>query len=140
MRKVVVAATQDGLKHQIQAGNHSFISDAPKDVGGTETGPDPHELLLASLGACTSMTLKLFAGKRGWDLKNVEVVLEENQVDDAEGKKKTVISREIKVVGGLDQEQLDTLKTIADKCPIHKLLVGHKEIATQLKSATGAAK
>jgi putative redox protein len=140
MRKVVVSDTPGGLKHQITAGSHTLTSDAPKDVGGQETGPDPHELLLASLGACTSMTLKLFAGKRGWNLETVQVELQEDQVDDGDGKKKTVITREIKVTGQLEQEQLDSLKAIADKCPIHKLLTGQKEISTNLKSATGAAK
>ncbi len=140
MRKVVVSDNQTGLKHQIRAGNHTLVSDAPAEAGGHEAGPDPHELLLASLGACTSMTLKIYAGKKGWDLKQVEVDLEENQVEDSEGKKRTVISREIKVSGDLNQEQLDSLKAIADKCPIHKLLTGQKEITTDLKAATGAAK
>jgi putative redox protein len=138
MRKVVVSDTGNGLKHQIKAGEHTLTSDAPKEVGGQELGPDPHEYLLAALGACTSMTMKLFAGKRGWDLQSVEVLLEEDQVDDGEGKKKTVISREIKVKGELNQEQIDTLKNIADKCPVHKLLMGEKSIVTNLKSAAGA--
>lgn len=140
MRKVVVSDSQNGLKHEIKAGNHTLISDAPKEAGGQELGPDPHELLLASLGACTSMTLKMFAGRRGWDLKTVEVFLTEDQADDADGKKKTVITREIKVTGDLNQEQLDSLKSIADKCPVHKLLTGPKDITTELKSATGVAK
>lgn len=140
MSKVVVSGAAAGLQQQIKVGNHNLVADAPKEAGGHDAGLNPHELLLASLGACTAMTLRIFAGKRSWDLKDVEVILEESQVEDAEGKKKTVIAREIKVTGQLDQEQLDTLKNIADKCPIHKLLAGQTEVSTQLKSATGAAK
>ena len=142
MSKVVVKSEGKGLRHQIKAGDHTWIADAPKDVGGDEAGPDPHQLLMASLGACTAMTLEIFAKKRSWNLTHVAVNLEEQQVDDPKnpGKKIPRFTRDIEVEGDLTQEQLDTLKSIADKCPIHKILTGEKTIDTQLKTKTATAK
>ncbi|MBY0551344.1 MAG: OsmC family protein [Candidatus Obscuribacterales bacterium] len=134
MSQVVVSSRSGGLQHEVQTGKHSFIADAGKDVGGAETGPDPHELLLASLGACTSMTLQLFAKRREWKLDHVNVVLTEETIEDPSnpGKKMSRINRDIEVKGDLNAEQVDTLKKIADKCPIHKLLTESKQIVTNL--------
>lgn len=134
MSQVVVSSRSGGLQHEVQTGKHSFIADAGKHVGGAETGPDPHELLLASLGACTSMTLQLFAKKREWKLEQVNVRLTEETIEDpaTPGKKMSRINRDIEVKGDLNAEQVDTLKKIADKCPIHKLLTESKQIVTNL--------
>jgi len=132
----VLVKTQDkaNFKQQVKAGSHSWTVDIPKDKGGEETGPDPHELLLGSLGACTSITLQMFAKKRGWELTGVSVNLIEEEVDAPSGTGKlTKITRDISVAGNLTAEQVETLKNIADKCPIHKLLSGPKEIETQIK-------
>lgn len=141
MTQVVVSSRPGaGLQHEVKAGQHLLIADAGKDVGGTETGPNPHELLLASLGACTSMTLQLFSQKRGWPLEHVNVSLNEETIDDPEnpGKKISKITREIEVKGDLTAEQVDSLRKIADKCPIHKLLTDStRQIVTNLESATG---
>lgn len=137
MTQVLVSSTADkGMQHEIKAGAHQWISDAGQEIGGNETGPNPHELMLAALGSCTSMTLKVFSQRRGWKLDEVRVKLEEETVDDPNnpGKKMSRITRDIEVKGELSKEQLDTLKSIADKCPIHKLLVESKQILTQLES------
>lgn len=130
----VTANPSQQFQQQIKSASHSFVSDAPKNVGGSETGPDPHELLLASLGSCTAITLQMYAKKKGWDLKNVTVNLQEEQVDDPEnpGKKVSKITRDIKVDGDFDAEQVESLKGAADRCPIHKLLSGPKQINTVL--------
>ena len=129
----VKARAGQQFQQEIKAGPHSFVADAPKSVGGAEVGPEPHELLLASLGACTSITLQMYAKRKGWDLQDVQVDLKEEQLDDAEsGKPISKITREIHVTGNLEPEQLEQLKTVADKCPIHKLLSGPKQINTQL--------
>ncbi len=129
---LVKTAGSEKFQQQITAGNHSFVVDIPKDKGGEESGPDPHELLLGSLGACTSITLQMYAKRKGWDLKNVSVKLTEEEIDDPQeqGKKLTKITRDIHVDGNLTQEQIDALRTVADKCPIHKILSGPKQIAT----------
>lgn len=130
----VKARADQQFKQEIKAGSHQFASDAPKSVGGTETAPEPHELLLGALGACTSITLQMYAQRKGWDLKDVVVDLAEEQVEDPEtpGKKISKITRQIAVSGSLSQEEVDQLKTVADKCPIHKLLSGPKQITTNI--------
>ncbi len=130
----VKSNTSQQYQQEIKAASHSFLSDAPKAFGGLETGPDPHELLLASLGSCTAITLQMYAKKKGWDLKSVNVDLREESIDDPEnpGKKVSKITREIKVEGNFDAEQIDSLKSAADRCPIHKLLSGPKQIDTVL--------
>ncbi len=136
MTQVLVSnSAEKGMQHEISSGSHKWIADANKDIGGDESGPDPHQLLLASLGACTSMTLKVFAQRRGWKLDEVRIKLNEETVDDpsSPGKKMSKITREIEVKGDLSQEQMTTLKTIADKCPIHKILTESKQILTQLE-------
>ncbi len=135
MPKVSVTSLKEPLfKQEIQAGSHKLVSDAPRDVGGSETAPDPHELLLAALGACTSMTMQIFAERRKWDLQKVHVELTEEKVDDPEnpGRQMSKITRSITVEGDLSPEQVDNLKAVANKCPIHKILTGSKEIVTTI--------
>lgn len=135
MSEVIISnSAEKGMQHEIVAGRHKWIADAGEDIGGKETGPNPHDLLLAALGTCTSMTLKIFSARRGWKLEEVRVKLNEESVDNPElpGKKLTRINREIELKGDLTDEQRETLKAIADKCPIHKLLVESKEIVTRL--------
>jgi len=135
MTQVLVSSTAEkGMQHDISAGAHKFISDANPEAGGTDGGPNPHELMLAALGACTSMTLRVFAKRRGWNIDTVNVKLNEESIEDPNnaGKKMSKITRDIEVKGDLTQEQMDTLKSIADKCPIHKLLTESKQIITSL--------
>ncbi len=131
---VVSSMPGRGLQQEIRAGQYTLIADATKQEGGQELGPDPHQLVLAGLGACTSMTLQIFAQKRDWDLKKVNIKLREERIDDPDnlGRHISCITRDIEVEGDLDQKQLQKLKAIADKCPIHKLLVGHKTVVTNL--------
>jgi uncharacterized OsmC-like protein len=121
-------------KQEIEYAGHKLFADAPKDAGGLEAGPDPHELLLGALGACTSMTLQMYAKRKGWDLKSVQVKVSEEIVDDPNnpGQKVTKFNREISVEGNLPDDQVEALKGIANKCPIHKLLSGPKEITTAI--------
>jgi putative redox protein len=139
-RRTVVAVVEvkaskiDGFRQEIQAGTHGFASDAPKEVGGSDTAPNPHELLLGSLGACTAITIQMYAKRKGWDLTAISVKVQEEQVENPErpGQKQSKISRQIELSGNLTGEQLDSLRAIADKCPIHKLLEGPKQIATEV--------
>lgn len=130
-------AGQD-FEQSIKAGIHQFTSDVPKSMGGRETGPNPHELLLGALGACTSITVQMYAKRKGWNLRHVSVKLSEKDVEDLNnpGSKIAKISREIEVEGELAPEQIEQLKAVADKCPIHKLLSGPKQIDTNIAKAT----
>ena len=135
MVQVQVRAQPDRLfQQEIHAGRHSFLADAPEALGGHESGPDPHELLLASLGACTTITLQMYARRKNIDLKNVVVNLQEEQVEDPDNpqRKTAKITRVIEVTGNLTPDEVDALQSIADKCPIHKLLSGPKQISTSI--------
>jgi putative redox protein len=124
-------------KQEIKSASHEFVADAPKDVGGQESGPNPHELLLGALGACTSITMQMYAKRKGWDLKEVKVKVTEETVEDANnpGQKISKINRDISVEGNLPADQVEALKGVADKCPIHKILSGPKQIVTAISHA-----
>jgi len=138
MVEVVVKSQPEHYKQEIKAGRHTWLSDATEAVGGGESGPDPHELLLGALGACTAITLEMFAKRRGWELKEVSVQLREEKIDDPNepGRQMSKITRNIEVKGDLTQDQLDALKMAADKCLIHKLITGPKAVETNLNPSS----
>ena len=131
MAKVAVKAkASEGYRQEINTGAHAFASDAPKEFGGGDSAPNPHELLLGALGACTAITVQMYSKRKGWDLQAIDVDVQEEIVEGEGGQKQTRFVRNITLQGNLSQEQVDNLKAIADKCPIHKLLEGPKQIAT----------
>lgn len=133
MAKVAVKAkVGEGYRQEISAGSHAFASDAPKEFGGGESAPNPHELLLGSLGACTAITVQMYDKRKEWDLKSITVEVLEEPVVAEDGSKQTRILRSIELTGDLTPEQVENLKSIANKCPIHKLLEGPKQIATEV--------
>ncbi len=138
MSEVVVKNQSDQkYKQNILVGEHSFLADALKEHGGDEIGPAPHDLLLAALGACTSMTIRMYAERKEWPLTGVTVKLREDKVVDPENESRTIphIVRDVTLEGDLTDEQVDSLKSIADKCPIHKLISGKNEISTLVARA-----
>ena len=112
---------------RLEDGTHSWIADEPGRVGGGDTGPEPASLLLASLGACTSITLKMYAKRKEWPLEAVHVELSMKSA--AEG---TNIDRRIALKGALSDEQRERLLQIANACPMHKVLSGAIHIASRL--------
>jgi putative redox protein len=135
MAKVEVHTSSEGLyRQEINTGKYKILADAPKSVGGEETAPDPHELLLASLGACSSITMQMYAKRKGYPLKTVNIELSESKQDDTQnpGQTMVLINKNIKVTGDLSPEQVNDLKNIADKCPVHKLISGSKQITTAI--------
>ena len=128
-----------GMKAQIQMGEHNIIADEPVSAGGEDAGPDPYSLLLAALGACTSMTLHIYAKQKGWPLEEVEVVLTHakqyaQDCQDCETKvgKVDEIRRRIRLEGALTPEQQARLLEIAAKCPVHRTLTGEIKIRDTL--------
>lgn len=114
------------LQHVIEIGQHRILTDEGPMYGGEDTGPDPHALLAASLGACTALTITLYARRKQFDLQDVQVRVEHKQEGDA-----YVLTRHIHYIGNLDAEQRTRMTEIANKCPIHKVLSGEIRIETQ---------
>lgn len=122
---VKVSRGEGKLQHVVQAGQNKLIADAPSQYGGEDAGLSPHDLLAASLGACTALTLNMYAQRKGMPLEKVDVKVEHAEKDGA-----YVFNRHLAFYGDLTTEQKESLTAIANKCPIHKILSGQIEIVT----------
>lgn len=109
---------------------HAWAADEPTDKGGADSAPDPTRLLLSSLGACTVITVQMYAARKQWPLQGVQVELQYNP--DGKPKHGTDIRRRIVLEGALDETQRARLLQVANACPIHDVLVGEIRIATAL--------
>ena len=134
---VVVSETREGeFTQAIAVGPHALRADEPASAGGLDSGPDPYDLLLAALGACTSMTLRLYADHKGLPLERITVRLKHDKIyaadcEDCETKDGKIdrIDRVIELEGALDDAQRAKLLEIADKCPVHRTL--HSEVSVK---------
>jgi putative redox protein len=137
----VVVTSQTNLRNEVRYGaGHTFITDEPIAAGGEDAGPDPYTLLLAALGSCMSMTVKLYAQRKQWPLESVTVRLRQNRIhskdckeclQDQEGYVHR-IERSVSFTGALSDEQRARLQEIAHKCPVHKTL-SSEIVITDLK-------
>ena len=139
MTEVIVRGGKTGFAQEIEVGEHRLKADEPTDVGGTDTGPSPYDLLLAALGSCTSITLRMYADRKGWPLDGATVRLRHDKIhardcEDCETRAGKIdrIERTIELHGDLDDEQRERLLEIANKCPVHKSLTSEIHIATEL--------
>ena len=128
-RNVSVNSVSSNFVQNIFVGPHALRADEPGDSGGNDAGPNPHELLLAALGACMSITVRMYAKRKQWPLQEVHVDLSYARVQSEvsiEGKSGTRIvggiETEISFRGDLTEEQLQRLFEIANRCPIHRIL------------------
>jgi len=115
-------------KTKVYAGGHFIYADEPESLGGTDEGMNPGALLLASLGSCTAITIRMYADRKEYPLESIRISLAICEEKEMSGE--TVISREIEFTGELSQEQRERLMQIADKCPIHKILSNPIKIQT----------
>ncbi len=115
-------------KTKVYAGGHFIYSDEPESIGGTDEGMTPGALLLASLGSCTAITVRMYADRKQYNLDSIKVELAICQ--EKEMNKETTITRKIKLIGALTDEERTRLMQIADKCPIHKILTNPIKIET----------
>jgi putative redox protein len=134
---VTVSETGQGTyTQQIIAGGHRLAADEPPPVG-TDVGPTPYDLLLAALGACTSMTVRMYANRKGWPLERIQVTLRHSRIHAEDcAKCETTkgwinhIDCELELTGDLDETQRQQLLHIAERCPVHQTLISEVDIAT----------
>lgn len=141
--EVHVTSGKTGFAQVIRAGEHVITADEPAALGGTDTGPDPYQLLLASLGACTSITVQMYAKRKGWPLRSISVRLRHRKVhaedcatcDKNPGAYMDRIEKDITIEGpDLTDDQRSRLLQIADRCPVHRTLLGEIEIRSVSQS------
>ena len=127
--KAITGATH--YRTEITMGEHTIIGDEPLRSGGNNEGPSSHELLVASLASCTSVTLRMYADRKGWKLNRVEVDAEMQRITEG-GVQRNNIVMKIFLDGDLDDEQRKRMYDIAGKCPVHKTLQSSFEISREL--------
>lgn len=136
---VASLAGNEGFTTQMKVGNHYMVADEPESVGGNDFGPSPYDLVSAGLSACTAMTIQMYARRKGWDVRHVEVhtsYSKQHMADcencEADSAKIDTFNREIKFEGELDEKQLTRLLEIANKCPVHRTLHSETQVITKL--------
>ncbi|MFZ1752586.1 MAG: alpha/beta fold hydrolase [Caldilineaceae bacterium] len=140
--QVVVRTDRAHYQTAILANGHSLTADEPVSVGGTDTGPTPYDLLLAGLGACTSITLRMYADRKNWPVESIVVYLDHSKIhaEDCEecestGGRIDRIEREVELIGDLGEEQRQRMLEIADRCPVHRTLHSEISVKTRLRES-----
>jgi putative redox protein len=123
----VVVDSEAGYAQTIRSGHHTLTADEPAGAGGTDTGPSPYGLLLSALGACTSITLRMYAARKGWELGSVHVAL--RIVHHGKGHR---IERDLRFGATLLDEQRERLLEIAEKTPVTRSVSGGVAITTRV--------
>jgi putative redox protein len=137
MSEITVTSLENLTNEVLYGEGHRLITDEPRAAGGNDQGPDPYTLLLAALGSCISMTVTLYARRKGWPVKKVTVHLRQNRIHvedcneckDSDDAYVHRIERRVTFEGELTEEQLARLQEIAHKCPVHKTLTSQIVIA-----------
>jgi len=144
--RVTVRTKIGGFRTDMFVNGHALVADEPVSYGGTNLGPSPYDYLQAALGACTGMTVQMYAARKKWPLESVVVRLRHEKIHaqdcvdcDDPGHRIDHFERELEIHGELNDEQRRRLLEIAEKCPVHKTLLGDVSIATELRSADGQA-
>jgi putative redox protein len=119
--KSALAKRTGHYEHLVVVGDHRLITDEPVDIGGDNAGPSPQELLAASLASCTAVTMEMYATRKGWDIGGVEVACEYTP---AERGCPTRFGIVVRLPDSLSDEQVERLRVIAAKCPVHRTLDG----------------
>jgi len=137
--RVTVRGQADALAQEIVVGRHRLSADEPTSLGGTDTGPNPYDLLLAALGSCKSITVTMYARRKKWPLESVTVRLRHEKVhandcDSCESKDVLLdrIECDLEFSGSLTTEQRTRLLEIANRCPVHRTLTSEIDIRTRL--------
>jgi putative redox protein len=134
---VTVVESGNGPYGQVVTiGRHVMGADEPERRGGKDTGPSPYELLMAGLGACTAMTVRMYAARHGWPLERIAIELRHDLIDAPDGAGKIDrFQRDMTLTGALTDEQRGRLLAIADRCPVTRTLMRPSTVTTQLRDA-----
>ena len=116
------------MRHTVTLGAHRVQTDVTVEEGGDGSAPSPHDYLSAALAACTALTLRLYARRKGWPLDGAQVTVRREKREDA-----TALQVELELGGGLTAEQRERLVQVANACPVHKTLAGKLEVQAVLK-------
>jgi len=131
----ITARTEPGtFTTDIRVRSFTVRADEPIDLGGNDTGPTPGELVQAALAACTTITMRMYADRKGWPLEAVEVTVERlpDQAPEGGGKPLPRYQRRLSIAGDLDEAQLARMIQVADRCPVHRQLEHGVEIVTEV--------
>ena len=122
----MVARRREGYAHDVEIdGRHRLLVDEPESKGGADSGPSPTRVLGASLAACTAITVEMYAERKGWDLGALEVEVEM----DYDGPAPSEFTVTLRLPGGLTKDQLERLRLIAGRCPVHKALAAESKVS-----------
>ena len=142
-RNILVNSGLSAYVQDISIGPHQLLADEPAEAGGADAGPNPYELVMAGLGACTSMTVRMYAERRNWPLEKVQVELTFSRIhavdcDDCSRKKGIVnrIEKRITFIGDLSEVQRQRLLHVANSCPVHRVLSRTIEITSKLNTGS----
>lgn len=139
-REVVTAESGQGPYSQlIVSGRHVIWADEPEALGGQDTGPDPYELVLAGLGACTAMTIRMYAERKGWPLLSVAVRAQHTKRAAGGGEMSDRFERTVELAGELTAEQRQRLVEVADRCPVSQTLQQSAEVTVREVRAEAVA-
>ena len=136
----VVARAETGYRTDVVTNGYALVADEPSNVGGTDAGATPYDYLLAALGSCTAITVRMYANNKGWPLESVTVGLSHGKIhatdceecETNDGSRIDHITMELELEGSLDATQRRRLRNIAGKCPVHRTLTSTVKIETTL--------
>lgn len=133
MHETITISERPGGKYtnDVRSSRHHFYADEPVDLGGSDLGPTPYELLNAALGACTSITLRMYADRKKWPVEKISVDVTHAKEIHGDGIKRDVFTRIITVEGDLDEAQHARMIEIANKCPVHRTLEAGADVITK---------